>query len=80
MSHRAKEAVGIGRQVHARELGLEVEDGTDEGRVLVRETVVLLPRPCGGLEVVEGSAGLAPWGLVRLKIQRQRLNERWRTG
>ena len=67
--HRAQEAVGIGRQVHARELGLEVEDGADERRVLVRETVVLLPRPGGGLEVVEGSARLAPWGLVRLRNQ-----------
>ena len=60
VSHRAQEAVGIWRQVHARRLGLEVEDGADEAGVLVRETVVLLPCPGGGLDVVERSVGLAP--------------------
>ena len=64
--HRAQEAVGIRGEVDASELGLEVEDGADEAGVLVREPVVLLPRPGGGLDVVERAARLAPCRLVCL--------------
>ena len=60
MRDGGQETICIGREVHARKLGLEVQDGADEGRVLMRETIVLLPCPSGSLNVVEGATGLAP--------------------
>lgn len=53
--HRAQEAVRVGRQVNPRRLGLEVQDGAGKGRVLVRESVVLLPGPGTRLDVVDGA-------------------------
>lgn len=64
MRSRRKETVGVGWQVDPRELGLEVKDRTDEGGVLVTEPVMLLPRPGGGLDVVETAAGLPPLRLT----------------
>lgn len=55
-----QEAVGIRRQVHPSKLGLEIEDGANERRVLVREAVVFLSRPSRGLDIVERATRLAP--------------------
>ena len=41
VGHR-QQAVGVGRQVDAHDLGLLVDDVVDEARVLVREAVVVL--------------------------------------
>jgi hypothetical protein len=57
---RRQETVRVGREVHPREFGLEVQYGSYKGGVLVREAVVFLARPGGGLDVVEGATGLAP--------------------
>ena len=48
MRHRRQEAIRIRRQIHPRQLGLQIQHRADEGRVLVREPVVLLPGPGGG--------------------------------
>ena len=66
MRDGAQEAVGIGWKVDSGKLWLEVEDGTDEARVLVRETVVLLPSPSRGLDIVERPNVFAPGGFVSL--------------
>ena len=51
MIHDRQQAVGVGRQVDAHDLGLLVDDVVDEAGVLVREAVVVLPpdvwRPAG---------------------------------
>ena len=66
MRYRRQEAVGVRREVDAGESRLEVEHSADEGGVLVREAVVLLPCPRRGLDVVERAAWMAPRSLVRL--------------
>ncbi len=38
-----QQRVGVGREIDANDLGLLVHDVVDEPRVLVRETVVVLP-------------------------------------
>ena len=64
VSDRAQETVGIWREVNASSVSLEIEDGADERRVLVRETVVFLTSPGGGLKVVERSVGGTEVGLL----------------
>ena len=54
MRNSRQEAVRIRRQVHPRKLGLQVQHGTNESRVLVTEAVMFLPRPSRSLDVVEG--------------------------
>jgi hypothetical protein len=60
----AEEAVGVRRQVYTRGLSLEVQDGSDERGVLVRETVVFLASPGAGLDVVDGAEVASPFGLA----------------
>ena len=43
----------VWREVYAGRTGLEIEDGSDEGRVLVGEAVVLLSSPRAGFNVVD---------------------------
>ena len=64
VSDRAQEAVGIWRKIDTGGVGLEVKDGSDERRILMRETVMLLTSPGGGLEVVDGSVGGTEVGLL----------------
>jgi hypothetical protein len=64
VSDRAQEAVGIWRKVDTSGVGLEVKNGSDERRVLMRETVMFLTSPGGGLEVVEGGIGGTEVGLL----------------
>ena len=60
MGHSRKETVRIGRKIDSSKSRLEVQNSADEGRILVREAVVLLPGPCRSLDVVKRSTGLAP--------------------
>lgn len=60
MRYRRQETICIWWEIYSCEFGFEVEDCSYEGRVLVREAVVLLACPGGSLDVVEGAAGLAP--------------------
>lgn len=60
MRHRRKEAIRIGRKVHARHLGLQIEHRCDERGVLVRETIVFLASPGGGFDVIDGAHVLPP--------------------
>ena len=66
VSHRAQEAVGIGRQVNTSKSGLEVQDGADERRVLMGKAVVFLTSPGRSLNVVERAAWLTPCCFVSL--------------
>ena len=52
VGHR-EQAVGVGRQVDADDLGLLVDDVVDEARVLVREAVVVLAPDVRGEQVVQ---------------------------
>lgn len=64
-----EEGVGVGGEVDAGGLRLEVEHGADEGRVLVGEAVVLLSRPGAGFDVVEGGEGAAEAGFARHLVE-----------
>ena len=55
-----QQAVGVGRQIDARDVGLLVGDVIDEARVLVGEAVVVLPPDMGGEQVVQRRDRLAP--------------------
>src|ERR1700730_115477 len=60
-----EQAVGIGGQVDANDLGLLVDDVVDEARVLVTEAVVVLAPYMRGEEIVEGGDGAPPGDLAR---------------
>ena len=79
MRHRAQEAVGVRWEVDTSRLRLEVENGTNEGGVLVRETVVLLSRPGRGLEVVERTARMTPGSLAGLINKGRKLLQQYFT-
>ena len=63
VSDRAQGAVGIWRKVYANGISLKVKNGSDERRILTRETT----RSDRGLEVVEGTLGTgkSPWSSRR---------------
>ena len=62
---RRQQAVGIGRQVDAHDVGLLVDHVVDEARVLVREAVVVLLPDVRGEQVVQRRDGPAPRQLAR---------------
>ena len=61
MIHHRQQAIGIGRQVDAHDLGLLVHHVIDEAGILVREAIVVLPPDMRGQQVVE-RGDLAPPG------------------
>ena len=65
MSDRAQEAVGVRWEVDTSGVSFEIEDGPDERRVLMGETVVLLTSPGRCLEVVERGIRGTEVGLFR---------------
>jgi hypothetical protein len=54
---RRSSRVSIGREVNSRLMSRESEKGSNETRVLVRVTVVLLSPEGARLDVVEGGVG-----------------------
>ena len=50
-----QQAVGVGRQVDAHDIGLLVDDVVEEAGILVREAVVILLPDVGGEQIVERS-------------------------
>ena len=74
----AQEAVGVRRQVNARKLRLEIENGTDEAWILMREAIVLLAGPSRCLDIVQGADVLTPRSFVRLdRIKQVNNNFGW---
>src|SRR5438105_2741694 len=63
MRHGRQEAIRVRRQIYPCESRLQVQNRTNERRVLVGEAIVLLPRPCGSFNVIERAAGLTPRSL-----------------
>jgi hypothetical protein len=63
MRHSRQEAIRIRGEVYPCELRLQVQDRTNERRVLVGKAIVFLPCPCRRFNVVERAAGLAPRSL-----------------
>lgn len=68
MSKRGQKGVCVGRKVDASGGGLEVQDGADEGRVLMGETVVFLSSPGTGFDVVDTANVFAPCSLASLSM------------
>ena len=54
MIHDAEQAVRIGREIDAHDIGLHVDDMVEKARVLVGEAVVVLAPDVRGEQVVEG--------------------------
>ena len=44
---------GVGREIHTSSASFEIEHCTDEGRVLMREAIVLLSSPSTSLDVIQ---------------------------
>lgn len=72
MMYRAEEAIGIWWKIHSSCLCLQIQDGTDEGRILMGEAVVLLTRPSRSLNIVKtrkmSSPGNFAGNLVELGV------------
>jgi hypothetical protein len=71
MSHRGQEAVCIRRQVHTRQSWLQIEYGTNEGRVLMRESIMLLTCPGRCLEIIHGTDVVSPISLMGLRLSHE---------
>ena len=67
IEHR-QQAVGIGRQVDAHDVGLLVDDVVEKSGILVREAVVILLPDVGGQQIVQ-RGDLAPPGQFRGDLQ-----------
>ena len=48
-----EQRVGVGRQIHAHDVRLLVDDVIDESRVLMAEPIVVLPPHVRGQEIVQ---------------------------
>lgn len=57
VTDRAQEPVGIWRKVYTSGVGLGVKNGSNEGQIFMRETIMFLASPGTGLEVVDGGSG-----------------------
>lgn len=60
MRHCGKEAIRIGRKIHARQLGLQIKYRPNERWILMRETIMLLSSPGGGFDVIDRAHVLSP--------------------
>ena len=63
--HDPQQAIGIGRQIDARDIRLLAGEVIDEARILVAETVVILSPDVAREEIVERRDRLAPFQLAR---------------
>ena len=63
-----QQAVGVGRKVHAHDIGLLVDDVVEEARILVREAVVILLPDVRGQQIVE-RGDLPPPRQLRCDLQ-----------
>jgi hypothetical protein len=61
-----EECVCVGWEVDSGSVSLEIEDGADEGWVLMGETVVLLAGPGTGFDIVDAADRTVPLGFVGL--------------
>lgn len=64
--HSGEECVGVWRQINASSVRLQVEDSADERWVLVGKAIVLLPRPGAGLDIVDATYSVVPFGFPGL--------------
>ena len=58
--HDGEEAVGIGGEIDADDLGFFIDDMVDEAGVLMGEAVVVLPPDVGGEEIIQRGDFSAP--------------------
>ena len=66
MGKGGKEGVGIRRQVNTCGARFEVQNGANEGRILVRESIMFLTCPSASFEVVDAANVLSPGSLPSL--------------
>lgn len=64
--HCCQEGVCVGWEVDSCGGGFQLQDGADEGWILVGETVVLLTGPGAGFDVVDTGDRAVPCGLASL--------------
>lgn len=73
MSRGGKEGVSVGGKINAGCIRFEIEDGADEGGVLVGKAVVFLSSPGTGFNVVDAADIFSPGGFSCLNIQIQHI-------
>lgn len=66
MGHRGQEAICIRRQVHTGQRRLQIKDGTDERRVLMRKAIMVLTCPRRCLQVINRTNIVPPNSLMCL--------------
>ena len=60
MGKGGKESVGIWGQIYTCSIGFEIQNGANEGRILVRESIVFLTSPGASFEVVDATDVFSP--------------------
>ena len=66
MGKGGKEGIGIWGEVNTSGARFEVQNGANEGRILVGESIMLLTRPGASFEVVDAAYVLSPGSLPGL--------------
>ncbi len=66
MRNRTQKAIRIWRQIHPRELWLQIQNGTYKARILMGKSIVFLTRPSGCLDIIDGTKSeiLSPTGFA----------------
>lgn len=68
MSRGGKESVRVRGKINAGCIRFEIEDGADEGGVLMGKAIVFLSGPCAGFEVIDAADVFSPVGLPCLSM------------
>jgi hypothetical protein len=67
MVHGGEERVGVRRKIDTCGTWLQVEDSTNKGWILMRESIMFLSGPGAGFEVVDAANILSPGGFTCLR-------------
>ncbi len=68
MSYGGKESVCVRGKIDAGCIRFEVENGADEGGVLVGEAIVFLSGPGTGFQIIDAADILSPFRFPRLSM------------
>lgn len=60
MCESRQKCIRVWREIDSCSIGFEVQDRADEGRILMRESIMFLPSPSTGLDIVDAADVFPP--------------------